>query len=143
MCILWTEICVQYLQSYIFILFYNPNSYSIKIHFLSHFMIFLESLKGSNFSSKLWLYNSILISILQYYIAFKLSGHMIIKNNICTWKTAILMFFCLFKLTLFLKLLLEFNSRWSVILDVSQTDHEALEKSLYLSANPFCYHGKE
>lgn len=43
----------------------------------------------------------------------------------------------------FLKILLELNSRRSVILDVPQTDHETLDKSLYLPANQFCYHGKE
>lgn len=129
MCVLWTEKCVQYLQSYIFIIFYNPNSYSIKIHFLSHFMVFLESLDAIILAVSYDLIKSILITL---YIAFKLSGHMIIKNYIWTWETTILMFFCLLKLILFLEILLELNSRRSGILDLPQTDHETLNQSFYL-----------
>lgn len=117
MCVLWTEKRVQYLQSYIFIMFYNPNLYSIKMHLISHFRIILESGKGNHFSSKLWLHKSILIS---WYVTFKLSGHMILKNDIWTWKSAIWMFFCLFKWILFLKILLEVNFRRSEILDLPQ-----------------------
>lgn len=57
---------------------------------------------------------------------------MIIKNYIWTWKTTILMFFCLLKLILFLEILLELNSRRSGILDLPQTDHETLNQSFYL-----------
>lgn len=50
------------------------------------------------------------------------------------------MFFCLFKWILFLKILLEVNSRRSEILDLPQ--NETLDQSL-ITARQFCYLEKE
>lgn len=57
---------------------------------------------------------------------------MIIKNCIWTWKTAILMSFCLSNLTPLLEILLELNCRRSGTLDVPQIAHD-LCKSILLS----------